>query len=739
MLVKRFVKYVGIVFFLFTANIALGSQPTIREGDKGEAVVILQRTLNARFWLELGVNGNFDEETKDAVKAIQSSRNLSVDGVAGPKTWAALFADRPTLTRGNQGPDVKFLQYALNDLLEPEPRIATDGIFGNDTETQVKELQRDANITDNGIVDASTWEKVEGIYHDSWTTASFANIRTDAGGDKPIIGRLTGAQIPIDILESKVVDGFVWCKVRFKASVSSDVQRGRIGWLGEDENVKSVVPVAPWSVFKQELIDWESDNADIGIRERVTRLRQMSHSEDFPFDKVIGTDEGPIYLNDRPAQAKWQILREAQSVRTPDGSVVDMFHLLVGLDVLVHPIITEISHWLITLELGENIAAATWAGDIGAGATDALLEGDSVWESAEPRTDADRLDRYYVTRVPIQDLLGDIDAWGIRIPNGQEKLADVLSGYYESEQFRSKRLRAIGRVLEHYGYDLDRPLKPQASTARLKALVLKFGIVWGKYRDTPLFPFLPATLTRLDDIFVSPMTERFVRRLAILRSALETEVLEPASLRDAAILVVFPDYPHTDSLYGYTDAVGHAGVLLIDRSGLTKYYDFGRYANGGEDPSDGRVERITVPNVAMESGMPTEASLKNLMSRLSERMQSQANGNPLQPIRGALFRNMNFGQMNSFAKKWFLKSNRPSSEFDPNRKKYSAKSFNCAHFAEAVILQGNPSVDMPWVIDVNPKKVVAAYIAEKNSEVTYAPDTNEIHVGVGDESDAKLP
>ena len=106
-------------------NSAHASYPTIREGSTGEAVELLQRTLNAKFWLEMDVDSNFGSATKQAVIDFQTSRGLGADGIVGPSTWAALFADRPTIRSGDRGPDVRFLQFALNDLLAlPTPTVS---------------------------------------------------------------------------------------------------------------------------------------------------------------------------------------------------------------------------------------------------------------------------------------------------------------------------------------------------------------------------------------------------------------------------------------------------------------------------------------------------------------------------------------------------------------------------------------------------------------------------------------
>lgn len=60
------------------------TRPTLRRGDKGEAVRVLQAGLG------LSVDGVFGPGTEAAVRDFQRKHNLVPDGIVGPKCWAAL-------------------------------------------------------------------------------------------------------------------------------------------------------------------------------------------------------------------------------------------------------------------------------------------------------------------------------------------------------------------------------------------------------------------------------------------------------------------------------------------------------------------------------------------------------------------------------------------------------------------------------------------------------------------------
>ena len=71
--------------------------PTIRRGNKGQAVTDAQKLLKALGYDlgSYGVDGDFGRATENAVKAFQKDHNLTVDGVIGPMTWDALATSIP--------------------------------------------------------------------------------------------------------------------------------------------------------------------------------------------------------------------------------------------------------------------------------------------------------------------------------------------------------------------------------------------------------------------------------------------------------------------------------------------------------------------------------------------------------------------------------------------------------------------------------------------------------------------
>jgi peptidoglycan hydrolase-like protein with peptidoglycan-binding domain len=136
-------------------------QPTLHEGASGDVVLRLQRALRRAPDLSVTIDGKFGPETEHAVRRFQSGAGLAVDGIVGPKTWAALpdGGPMPTLKQGSRGAVVASLQSVLaNGAGEwgTSPGAA-DGDFGPRTRAAVEAFQRWGHVAVDGIVGDQTW------------------------------------------------------------------------------------------------------------------------------------------------------------------------------------------------------------------------------------------------------------------------------------------------------------------------------------------------------------------------------------------------------------------------------------------------------------------------------------------------------------------------------------------------------------------------------------------------------
>ena len=74
----------------FFAAVEDARRQVLRQGSRGDAVKIMQASLNGRGF-PCVADGVFGPATDGALRAFQSSRGLAKDGICGPQTWNALL------------------------------------------------------------------------------------------------------------------------------------------------------------------------------------------------------------------------------------------------------------------------------------------------------------------------------------------------------------------------------------------------------------------------------------------------------------------------------------------------------------------------------------------------------------------------------------------------------------------------------------------------------------------------
>lgn len=130
-----------------------------QEEVKGK-VAEVQKILNERYGLNIGVDNIYGNETKRAlVKGLQTElnkqygRRLSVDGIFGNNTYKACINVR----EGAKG-NITWLIQAM--LVCHSFDISVDGIFGNATKNAIKELQKRNGLSVDGICGKNTFNKL---------------------------------------------------------------------------------------------------------------------------------------------------------------------------------------------------------------------------------------------------------------------------------------------------------------------------------------------------------------------------------------------------------------------------------------------------------------------------------------------------------------------------------------------------------------------------------------------------
>ena len=156
----------------------------LKVGDAGDAVRDLQQRLTAA-GLDTSVEprGAYGPATEAAVLAFQQQRGLPASGSCDAPTWTALVeagwraGDRLLYLQSpmQRGDDVAELQRALGTLGFDAGRV--DGIFGPQTERALRDFQRNAGLTTDGVCGRDVLTGLEHLGRPPGRSTNVAGVR----------------------------------------------------------------------------------------------------------------------------------------------------------------------------------------------------------------------------------------------------------------------------------------------------------------------------------------------------------------------------------------------------------------------------------------------------------------------------------------------------------------------------------------------------------------------------------
>jgi peptidoglycan hydrolase-like protein with peptidoglycan-binding domain len=103
----------------------------------------------------------FGPATEAAVKAFETSKGMTADGIMNPQTWSALIIQ---VKKGSYGDAVRGVQEEFQFRAgEPGKGLKVDGIFGPQTDSTVRGFQHALSldipsVVVDGIVGPVTWQ-----------------------------------------------------------------------------------------------------------------------------------------------------------------------------------------------------------------------------------------------------------------------------------------------------------------------------------------------------------------------------------------------------------------------------------------------------------------------------------------------------------------------------------------------------------------------------------------------------
>ena len=147
----------------------------LQPGDRGLEVRKLQSLLKQAGFYKDSVDGVFSASTVAAIKRFQQANQITVDGIAGPRTIALLqsvtrqsvgkpstsVTKRPSVQQNQSASQVKTLQQRLKQLGYYKGQI--NGSFNAETKEAVMNFQRTQGLVADGIPGVKTLSAIENL------------------------------------------------------------------------------------------------------------------------------------------------------------------------------------------------------------------------------------------------------------------------------------------------------------------------------------------------------------------------------------------------------------------------------------------------------------------------------------------------------------------------------------------------------------------------------------------------
>lgn len=143
--------------------------------------------------------------------------------------------------------------------------------------------------------------------------------------------------------------------------------------------------------------------------------------------------------------------------------------------------------------------------------------------------------------------------------------------------------------------------------------------------------------------------------------------------KGSAYYITYPGYEAKEDSFGVSIPTGHAGVLMVDNNGTTKYFEYGRYNNNdarkyGTASNRGIVRKLAVPNF---NGSNSDQIWNNIKSLETQNVGGKVTVSEIPDF--------DFNKGMEYIDNY---SN------DPNRKPYNLLLRNCGSFVENVLKAG---------------------------------------------------
>jgi peptidoglycan hydrolase-like protein with peptidoglycan-binding domain len=179
----------------------------LRQGSSGAAVRELQSELKNLGYYTSTVDGAYGPLTAEAVRKLQRDKNIAVDGIFGPQTYSKLSGTSSSsnnstqtstsnssssslsgvvLRQGSSGSQVRELQTRLKNLGYHTSSV--DGVYGPLTAEAVRKLQRQTNISADGVFGPQTLAELNrNISYNQSTSSNNSNSSSNNSSSATVL------------------------------------------------------------------------------------------------------------------------------------------------------------------------------------------------------------------------------------------------------------------------------------------------------------------------------------------------------------------------------------------------------------------------------------------------------------------------------------------------------------------------------------------------------------------------
>ena len=187
---KKLCYSIGILIVLNVLLILLfqsAEAVAYKQGSTGQTVREIQQKLTNWGYYNYSIDGIYGSATRNAVKTFQAAHGLSPTGTIDRATYNLLyeealeaefemseplpiyiFTNGRSVSKGEKSNFVMLLQMMLNELkiaYDTYEKLNVDGVFGDKTETAIKDFQEKNRLSTTGIVDKKTWNALVENYN----------------------------------------------------------------------------------------------------------------------------------------------------------------------------------------------------------------------------------------------------------------------------------------------------------------------------------------------------------------------------------------------------------------------------------------------------------------------------------------------------------------------------------------------------------------------------------------------